>query len=631
MLGVRLVHSKPYSPQGRGKQERLNRYIRERFLTEIEHTGIDTLAELNDRFEAWVEQVANRRIHAETGQAQSTGGTPDPSIHPDPVKIVAAFRWAATRKVTTTATISLEGNIYAVDPALVGRRVEVRYDPEDLTRLDIYLGDRPAGCRGPVHDRPSRRQDRAPSRPPGHRGDRDRLPRAWSKPHTRTKRSARSTSGTSPSPASTRRSRWRDERATSYSPGSTHFGLTRTPFGKNIPANQLFGRDAHAEAVARIQHCVHESALGVITGEVGAGKTVAVRAAVATARPHPPPHHLHPQPGVRDPWPLRHHRHRARGDTPVSQSRSHAPSRHTARERRNRTPPTPRDHRRRSPPPHPRTTRRTPPAHQRRHGLAITLSPGSSSDNPALARQLRMGIFAALDQRIAIRYQLKPLDLAETAGYLRHHLTLAGRTEPLFADDAIARLHRVANGLPRQLNNAATAALIAAATPAKTSSTTPPPRVQPPNSPETDSRNHPCRTTITQPGRPMCKQRGRQHLESAEVKQVGYDSVQPVGAAIDGLKQAVCVRVIGLGSRWSRVDTAALIEVSGVRRSWETERSSDVRMLLVTAEHVGSIRGDSRRWRSMTTPIWSAKACSTRRSMVQPQFGAARGRWCRCR
>jgi len=34
VLGVRLVHSKPYSPEGRGKQERLNRYIREAFLSE---------------------------------------------------------------------------------------------------------------------------------------------------------------------------------------------------------------------------------------------------------------------------------------------------------------------------------------------------------------------------------------------------------------------------------------------------------------------------------------------------------------------------------------------------------------------------------------------------------------------
>jgi len=82
---------------------------------------------------------------------------------------------------------------------------------------------------------------------------------------------------------------------------------------------------------------------------------------------------------------------------------------------------------------------------------------------PTLARQLRMGTFAALDQRIATRYHIKAMDLAESAAYLRHQLSLVGRDEPLFADDAIARLHRVANGLPRALNNAATAALIAAA------------------------------------------------------------------------------------------------------------------------------------------------------------------------
>jgi len=82
---------------------------------------------------------------------------------------------------------------------------------------------------------------------------------------------------------------------------------------------------------------------------------------------------------------------------------------------------------------------------------------------PTLARQLRTGTFAAPGQRIATRYAIKPMDLAESAAYLRHHMTLAGREEPLFADDAVARLHRVSSGLPRALNNAATAALIAAA------------------------------------------------------------------------------------------------------------------------------------------------------------------------
>ena len=69
VLGVRLVHSKPYSPEGRGKQERLNRYIREAFLSEATHQGISSLEELNDLFFAWAEQVANRRVHAETNEA----------------------------------------------------------------------------------------------------------------------------------------------------------------------------------------------------------------------------------------------------------------------------------------------------------------------------------------------------------------------------------------------------------------------------------------------------------------------------------------------------------------------------------------------------------------------------------
>jgi len=88
---------------------------------------------------------------------------------------------------------------------------------------------------------------------------------------------------------------------------------------------------------------------------------------------------------------------------------------------------------------------------------------GILAGQPTLSRQLRMGIFAALDQRIATRFSIKAMDLAESAAYLRHHLSLAGRDDPLFADDAIARLHRVSSGLPRALSNAATAAIIAAA------------------------------------------------------------------------------------------------------------------------------------------------------------------------
>lgn len=150
MLGVRLVHSKPYSPQGRGKQERANRYIREAFLAEATHVGIADLDELNDRFSAWVEQVANRRTHAETDETpieRFERGGPHRGV--DAARLRDAFRWAVTRKVTRTATVPLEGNAYGVDPALVSRRVELRYDPEDLTRIEVFLEGRPAGVATP--------------------------------------------------------------------------------------------------------------------------------------------------------------------------------------------------------------------------------------------------------------------------------------------------------------------------------------------------------------------------------------------------------------------------------------------------------------------------------------------------
>jgi type II secretory pathway predicted ATPase ExeA len=60
------------------------------------------------------------------------------------------------------------------------------------------------------------------------------------------------------------------------------YGLTRMPFGRDLAPGMLHRHAAHGEAVARIGWCVTERRIGVITGEVGAGKTVAIRAALST-------------------------------------------------------------------------------------------------------------------------------------------------------------------------------------------------------------------------------------------------------------------------------------------------------------------------------------------------------------
>jgi type II secretory pathway predicted ATPase ExeA len=60
-----------------------------------------------------------------------------------------------------------------------------------------------------------------------------------------------------------------------------HWGFTRMPFAKDLAPSMLHSHHSHAEAVARVSWCIDEVVMGVVTGEVGSGKTVAVRAALA--------------------------------------------------------------------------------------------------------------------------------------------------------------------------------------------------------------------------------------------------------------------------------------------------------------------------------------------------------------
>ena len=81
---------------------------------------------------------------------------------------------------------------------------------------------------------------------------------------------------------------------------------------------------------------------------------------------------------------------------------------------------------------------------------------------PTLRRRIKLGVLAALDQRIALRYAMPAMTAEETGSYLRHHLALAGRSDTLFSDDATALIHQTSRGYPRAVNNLAVQALVAA-------------------------------------------------------------------------------------------------------------------------------------------------------------------------
>jgi putative transposase len=152
VLGIRLVHSKPGKPQGRGKIERWNRTVRDQFLVEVIDAGgdsaVQSLAELNRLFTAWCHQQYHRCVHSETGATPAGRYHADgrgAASRPDPAVLRRAFLWREQRRVTAFATVSLHGNRYQVDAALVGRVVDLLFTPFDLTVIEVEYQGRAMG------------------------------------------------------------------------------------------------------------------------------------------------------------------------------------------------------------------------------------------------------------------------------------------------------------------------------------------------------------------------------------------------------------------------------------------------------------------------------------------------------
>lgn len=240
----------------------------------------------------------------------------------------------------------------------------------------------------------------------------------------------------------------------------SHYGFTTMPFGRDVPVQALHPHPGHREAVARIQWCVDQRQLGVLTGEVGAGKTVAVRAALARleASRHQVIYIADPTVGMRG---IQSQIVTALGGTPAFYSGvlAHQTATLLAGEL---------DERARLP----------VVVIDEAHLLANTdleslrmltntaLDTGSHFalllvGQPTLRRRLKLAVLAALDQRISTRFAIPGMAPAETAAYIGHHLTYAGRSDTLFTDDAITAIHQGSRGHPRAVNNLAVSALIA--------------------------------------------------------------------------------------------------------------------------------------------------------------------------
>jgi type II secretory pathway predicted ATPase ExeA len=240
-----------------------------------------------------------------------------------------------------------------------------------------------------------------------------------------------------------------------------HYGFSAMPYRRDLPVASLHRFKAHAEAAARTRWLIDQHAFGVLTGEVGAGKTAAARAATndLDASRHTVIYLPNPAVGARG---IHNAIVTALGETPRFHHATLIPQTAAAL---------------------------AAEAGERGRQVILIIDEAHLLDNaqleavrlltnaemdsrsplaclligqPTLRRRIKLGAFAALDQRITLRYAMPGMSATETKAYITHHIALAGRTDTLFSDDAIALIHQTSRGLPRAVNNLAIAALISA-------------------------------------------------------------------------------------------------------------------------------------------------------------------------
>ena len=141
-LGILIVHTPPYQPEGRGKIERFFRSVREQFLASLDLKHVVTIEDLHTRFWVWLENAYHCSRHSAletTPLLRWQRDIEQVRQLPPSTDLRRLFFYRLDRLVRRDSTFLLQKRFYEAPAHLAGQRVEVRFDPLDMSQVDIWF------------------------------------------------------------------------------------------------------------------------------------------------------------------------------------------------------------------------------------------------------------------------------------------------------------------------------------------------------------------------------------------------------------------------------------------------------------------------------------------------------------
>jgi hypothetical protein len=139
-----LLHAKPYHAWSKGKVERLIQTIQRGFESTLQILGnqAKSLESLNEKLSKWIQTTYHQRVHS------STGLTPEARYHQDlpqirkldldPFGVDHLFYTRIKRTVRKDGTVRIDKKLYEVTLSLRALRVELRFNPFTLSRIEVW-------------------------------------------------------------------------------------------------------------------------------------------------------------------------------------------------------------------------------------------------------------------------------------------------------------------------------------------------------------------------------------------------------------------------------------------------------------------------------------------------------------